>query len=75
MNSHLTHPFAQLRAELVAEHYRDGRPLADSGLPPERKADVIASYEQALRRVFALDQEAGVECYARGRAVTLACGS
>ncbi|MCS5694182.1 hypothetical protein NZK33_19690 [Cyanobium sp. FGCU-6] len=56
-----SHPFAERRAALVAELHRIGRPLADAGLTPERKADVIAAYEQALRRVFALDEEAGVE--------------
>jgi hypothetical protein len=55
------HPFAKRRAELVAELHRVGRPLDGPGLTPERKADVIAAYEQALRQVFALDEEAEVE--------------
>jgi hypothetical protein len=55
------HPFAQRCAALLAELHRVGRPLADPGLTSKRKAEVIAAYEQALRRVFALDEEAGVE--------------
>jgi hypothetical protein len=55
------HPFAQRRAELVAELHRVGQPLDDPDLTPLRRAQVITVYEQALRRVFALDEEAGVE--------------
>lgn len=62
MESHSPHPFAQRRAELVAALHQVGQPLlGDPGLTPEQKANVIAAYEQALRRVFALDEEAGVE--------------
>jgi hypothetical protein len=56
-----SHPFARRRAELLAELRRVGQPLADPRLTPDRKEAVIAAYEQALRRVFALDEEAGVE--------------
>lgn len=55
------HPFAHRRAELVAELHRVGQPLDDPGLTPRRREQVITAYVQALRRVFALDEEAGVE--------------
>jgi len=55
------HLFTQRRSELVAELQLIGRPLADPGVNTEQKAEVIAAYEQALRRVFALDEEAGLE--------------
>lgn len=55
------HPFARRRAELVAELHRVGRPLDDPGLSSRRREQVITAYEQALRRVFALDEEAGVD--------------
>jgi hypothetical protein len=46
---------------LAAELHRFGRPLDDPDLPPRRREQVITAYEQALRRVFALDEEAGVD--------------
>ncbi len=61
MDSTSPHPFARRRAELVAELHRVGRPLDDPGLSPRRREQVITAYEQVLRRVFALDEEAGVE--------------
>ncbi len=61
MGSPSSHQFARCRAELVAELRLVGEPLADPMLNPGRKEALIAAYEQALRRVFALDEEAGVE--------------
>lgn len=55
------HLFARRRDELVAELHRVGRPLDDPGLARRRREQVITAYEQALRRVFALDEEAGLE--------------
>lgn len=61
MESPSPHPFARHRAELVAELHRVGWPLDDPDLSPRRREQVITAYEQALRRVFALDEEAGLE--------------
>lgn len=55
------HPVAQRRAELGAELHRVGRLLDDPDLTPRRRERVITAYEQALRRVFALDEEAGLD--------------
>jgi hypothetical protein len=61
MNTFSPHPFAHRRAELVAELHRVGQPRADPGLTLRRKAQDITAYEQALRRIFALVEEVGVE--------------
>jgi hypothetical protein len=61
VESPFPHPFARRRDELVAELHRVGRPLDDPGLSPWRRELVTIAYEQALRRVFALDEEAEVD--------------
>jgi hypothetical protein len=46
---------------MVAHLHRVGHPLDDPDLTPRRREQVITAYEQALRRVFALDEEAGLD--------------
>jgi hypothetical protein len=61
MDAPFTHPFVRRYAELVAELHWVGQPLDDPDLPPRRRVQVITAYEQALRRVFSLDEEAGLD--------------
>jgi hypothetical protein len=61
MDSPIPHPFNGHRAVLVPELHQIGRPLDDSGLAPQRTEQLINRYGQPWLRVFALDEEAGVD--------------